>query len=246
MRKEIIAIAVLTCLTLTSIQTVLADSSCPYGTPNRSGIPYCAIWGPFIAPGANSMSYSPFDADFIHLTGASVSFVGTTFTFTMTVYQTHLDWMQWSSSSPPTFAAPHTNKQLSKVGGNWIIVDSAKDSYVILHYAWNSSYSLTGTHELSVYVCPPRVTKNNSCWTGNPAGVGGGIGAYKTTFTSLTGDYSSKTLAVTISKGDLDSLFPTPATYWRAFTFACISGGPVTSGNECTGYVTYPLQNLPT
>jgi hypothetical protein len=237
--KEIVAFAVLTCLLLTSIQTVLADGTvtCP------SSSPYCAIFGPFIAPGNEPTANSPFDATFLHMIGASVSLSSGIYTFEVTVLSTPPDWM--TSAWQPTFAAPHAKTKLSEVGANWVVIDASRDSLALLHFAWRD-----GTLELRVFVCPP--SKSSGCFAS--IGVGAGIG-YKIytnyELTSLTGSFNqgTKTLTVTISQSDLNSVFPSPATaptFWRAFTAACLTTDITTSGESCTGYVTTPRLSLPT
>ena len=133
--KEIVAFSILICLALASIQTVLADN--PVSTTT--------IYGP--------LPPSQFDADFFHMTEASVSLKHATSTFEMTMKSTPKDWMQptWN----PTYPPPNENTRISMVGYHWQIRDASGNFLGILEFAWH-----LGTIELDIVVCPPSATRD--------------------------------------------------------------------------------------
>ncbi len=216
MRKETVAFAVLICLILTGNQTVLAVST-------------SSIYGPFIAPGPliGNEPLSPFDATFIHMTEASASLSLGTYMFEMTVYDTPGDWMAlgWQ----PTFAAPHENTKLSIVGYNWILFDASGHLLGVLHYGW-----VSGTIVLYVSVCP-HPGSNLGCVVSVGSGEGLGLEVYS--LPVADGSYNGKSVTVTVSASELDSLFTgaTPAL-WRALAAGCHMAS--SSANSCTGYIT--------
>lgn len=234
--KEIVGFTILTCLLLASAQTVLADGS--YSTTS--------VYGPFIAPGSGSKSYSPFDATFIHMTEASVTLSSGTYTFEITVKPTPSDWM--TSTWKPTFAPPHEHTQLSEVAYRWFLRDASGHFLGLLHYAWLAG----GTLELLVIICPPSANLGCLASVGLGAGLGGLV-YYPTDLKSLTAtfDHGSNTVTLTISQSDFNNLFtglfPTtqqPAK-WQGLAAACHASSNG-KGEECTGYVSYPSTTLPT
>jgi hypothetical protein len=238
LKKEIVAFTILTCLLLASAQTVLADGC--YSTTS--------VYGPFIAPGSGSKSLSPFDATFIHVREASVTLSSEgIYTFEIRVASTPGDWMEWTTTSPPTFAAPHEHTQLSVVAYRWFLRDASGHFLGLLHYAWLAG----GTLELLVIICPPSANLGCLASVGLGAGTGYQI-YYPTDLKSLTATFNhgSNTVTLTISQSDLNNLFtglfpPTqqPAE-WQGLAAACHRAAP--TGEDCTGYVTYPPTTLPT
>jgi hypothetical protein len=222
--KEIVAFAILICLALASIQTVLADN--PVSTTT--------IYGPFPP--------SQFDSDFFHMTEASVSLrhAGTrsaTYTFEMTMKSTPKDWMQptWN----PTYAPPNENTRISMVAYHWQVYDASGNFLGILEFAWHS-----GAIELDIVVCPPSA--NPGCLAS--VGIGAGLGYRYYYPASMTSDVDQKhnSVSVTISQSDLDGLFPasTPPTQWRALSGAAhVSVAPYSAS-----FVVYyaARANLPT
>jgi hypothetical protein len=233
--KEIVALAILICLALTSVQSAFAQT-----------VSAANIWGPFIAPGSGSKSLSPFDATFIHMTGASVTLSSGTYTFEITVASTPPDWM--TSTWKPTFASPHEHTKLSEVAYRWFLRDASGHFLGLLHYAWLSG----GTLELLVFICPPSANKGCIASVGMGAGLGGLV-YYPTDLNSLTAtfDHATNTVTLTISQSDFNNLFTSlfPATQqpaeWQGLAAACHASS-TGKGEECTGYVTYPPSNLPT
>jgi hypothetical protein len=242
--KEIVALAILICLTLTSIQTVLADGTetCP-----SNGSP-CAIWGPGIAPSGNSKSFSPFDADFIHIyetsvtLGKDVSGVET-YTFKITLLDTPTNWMA-ATGWNPTFVAPHEHTQLSYVGYNWMLRDASGHFLGFVHVGWH-----LGTIVVFVGICLPGANAHIGCL--DSVGMGAGLGFqanYLTQTPTFTYGYHG-TVSLAILKTDLDNLFlnagfTTVPGQWRALAAACPQAA--STGEACTGYATYPATDLPT
>jgi hypothetical protein len=226
LRKEIVAFAVLTCLLLMSIQTVLATST-------------TSIYGPFIAPGPiiGNEPLSPFDATFIHMTEASVTLSLGTYTFEMHMLSTPTDWMAWTSSSPPTWMSPHTHTKLTLVGYGWFISDASGHFLGGLHYRWLAG----GTFELEVVICP--ASANLGCIVSMGSGKGLGYQIYYPSSLTPILNQAGNSVSLTISESQFSSLFPT-ATQWRALAAGCQMASA--SANSCTGYITTTRISLPT
>jgi hypothetical protein len=242
--KEIVAFAVLACLVLTSIQTVLADGTvtCP---PPLGASYTCEIWGPAIAPGGGAKSHSPFTATFINVQEASVSLTAGTYTFTMTMLGTPSDWM--GPGWQPTFASPHEHTSLNLVGYHWGLYDASGHFLGFVYLGWQ-----LGTIVMFVGVCLPGASAYYGCL--DSVGIGRGLGFQKyllpPTMTP-TIDTIHHTVSVAILKTDLDSVFLTAGfttvpAQWRAMAAACQSAAAPTSGEDCTGYGTWPHTSLPT
>jgi hypothetical protein len=190
--KEIVAFAILICIALASVQTVIADNS--VSTTN--------IYGP-IPP-------SQFDADFFHVTEASVGLESGTYTFEITVLSTPPDWMlpAWNPTYAPPNGQPHA--QISMVAYHWGVRDASGSFMAIVEFAWH-----LGAIELDIVTCPP--SRNQGCMAS--VGIGAGLGYeyhYPASMTSHV-DQLGNSVSVTISQSDLDGLFPestTPAQ-WR-------------------------------
>jgi hypothetical protein len=230
LRKEIVAFAVLTCLLLTSIQTVFASS-----------VSTTATYGPYIAPGGPYPT-SPFDAAFIEMTGANVTFNSGTYTFGMNVSGTPGDWM--TSTWQPTFASPHQAVKLTGVGYNWIIYDASGHFLAALDFYW-----LKGTPQtIEVRICPAGA--DLGCVVSvSVTGVGLGRQIYTNTqLNSLSALFyqGSNSVILTISQSDLNGLplrgVGGPA-YWRGFSWACHMTAP--ESNSCVAWITDKL-TLPT
>jgi hypothetical protein len=228
--KEIVAFAILICLALVSIQPVLAGTVSTY-----------TIYGPFIATGPSSPPAAPsqFDADFFHITEASVTLSSGTYTFEMTMKSTPSEWM--TKDWQPEYAKGHP--RISAVGYHWQISDDSGSYLGILIFAWH-----LGTIELEVAICPPSA--NNGCFASVGIGAGLGYQVYcpnDLPDKSLTGwvDQPHNSVRVTISQSDLYSLFPkSPPTIWRALSGAAYIS--VASGGA--SYVVYftTVEDFPT
>jgi hypothetical protein len=249
--RDIIAFAVLACLVLTSIQTVLADSTVTCNTLTN-----CTVLGPGIAPGS-PFPNSPFNANFITITGSSVTLglvMGTqglveTYTFVMKIAASSMpsDWMQpgWQ----PTWASPNQKMHVTVVGYSFILDDSLGHFLGFIHVIWYAKNS-NWEPALEAIICNRLVTYKG-CIDSVGSGVGntgGGNILYPPSLKySLSTSTTGSTVTLTISQSDLNninSLFSTVPTQWRALAAACQN--MATSSESCTGYATYPRLDLPT
>jgi hypothetical protein len=221
--KEIAAFAILICLALASIQTVLADN--PVSTTT--------IYGPFPP--------SQFDSDFFHITEASVTLSSGTYTFEMRMKSTPPDWM--TGDWQPKYAPPNGHTRISMVAYHWQVYDASGNFLGILEFAWH-----LGDIELDIVVCPPSA--NHGCLAS--VGIGAGLGYryyypkdLKSGMTPIV-DQEHNSVSVIISQSDLEDLFPasTPPTQWRALSGAAhVSVAPYSAS-----FVIYyaAIANLPT
>jgi hypothetical protein len=212
--KEIVAFAILICLTLTSIQSVLAQTvSAP------------KIMGPFIGGGA---APSQFYLAFINMTEASVTLTGAgtssaTYTFEMTMKSSGgtntLSDSHWMTPGwQPRFAPPLDKIVIFEVLYEWSIWDTSGKLPIllgVLRIYWNAWHANEGTVYWNVRICPPSAIIQ-AC---ENAGIGG-----QTKYpTSLTPLILGKSVSLTISQTDLVNLFPTllsPGTLWRCSSHA--------------------------
>jgi len=237
MRKEIIAITVLICLALTSIEPVFASTiDCLTSTS-----PTCAVYGPFTAVGAPSKSYSSFNAPFIQLKDASVSFDGTTYTFTITL-SSSMDSTWMTSSWQPTWSAPNQKVHVTYVGYHISFSDQNGNFLAFIYAGWNPT---DGFH-FGAIRCN-RLTTYNGCI--HEVGQGVGVGNYHWTPSSMTAsvDPNTSTVTLIISQTDLNginTMFTTQPANWLAVAWAGQQSSKSSEGGA--GYLTYPHLPIPT
>jgi hypothetical protein len=199
--KEIVAFAVLICLALTSIQSVLAQT-----------VPAPTIYGPFLA---GSAAPSQFYVAFIDMQEAHVTLSSSgTYTFEMTMASTPSEWM--TTAWHPTFAPPLDKIVIFEVLYEWSIWDTSGRFLGVLRFHWEAWHVSEGTVGADVKICPPSVTSLAAC-------ENAGIGAQVDHPTSLTPLVLGNSVSLTISETDLVMLFPTllsPGTLWRCSSHA--------------------------
>jgi hypothetical protein len=198
MRKEIMALAVLACLLLTSIQTVLADGP--------------AIYGPFLA---GARAPPQFYLDFIDMQSASMTLISGTYTFEMKMQSTPKDWMKpdWE----PRFAPPHDKIVIWFVAYMWSAWDASGKILGVLEVYWVAYHVKTGTVYAVLWVCP-ATANYEACWH-SEAGVGRQVIINNDPSLLTYSLDSAPYVSMTISQSEYTKIFPT-ATTWRCSTHA--------------------------
>jgi hypothetical protein len=202
--KGILALSIMLCILLTSVQSAIADGTVTVSDPTndllRGGNPQ------------NPPAPPQFYVSFADVVESHISLSSGTYTFEMTLASTPSDWL--TTSWEPKLAPPLDVITINLVAYRFRPFDSSGNALGRLGVTWRG-----GNIVVNIAKCPAD-EPGLACEQ-----VGLGSETYKPDSLTFSYDQASNSVTLTLSQADFEALFPT-ATQWRSTAqFNYVNGG---------------------